>query len=252
MNQVQPTSSVHRTARAGIGSVSIAATALLLITGCEGPMTSSRMPTESPPTRPAVNPAVGVDADADVYTDGYAKSEPARAPVSTPSPRRVEDAAASQSQALGKTAPSFTLADKEDRPVSLTDYRGKWLVLYFYPKDDTPGCTCQATEFTDLLGRFHNLNAQVVGISPDSPGDHRFFAEKYDLKITLLSDVAQKVMRLYGAWVDTQVADQALGRVIRSTFAIDPNGRIAYHWPEVIPQGHADRVRERLELLQRG
>ena len=134
--------------------------------------------------------------------------------------------------------------------VTLDSFQGRWVVLYFYPQDDTPGCTCQANEFTELLARFHEMNALVVGISPDTPVSHEMFREKYELKIDLLSDLSHETMRAYGAWMDFTVEGKQLGRVVRSTFVIDPNGVVAWHWPEVVPRGHARRVREKLLELQ--
>ncbi|MDH3584384.1 MAG: peroxiredoxin [Phycisphaerae bacterium] len=162
----------------------------------------------------------------------------------------MEEAAASSSTLVGAKAPDVSRLDQDDRSVRLKDYRGRWVVLYFYPKDDTPGCTCEATEFTYLLERFHQAGADVLGVSPDTTGNHRFFREKYDLKVRLLSDTDRKLMRAYGAWIDGRIAGRTIGRVIRSTFLIDPAGKIAWHWPEVIPQGHAERVRQKLEQLQ--
>ncbi len=162
----------------------------------------------------------------------------------------MERAATSASPLIGRAAPAFTLRNDQDQLVTLESFRGQWLVLYFYPQDDTPGCTCQATEFTDLLRHFHDLGAQVAGVSPDSPGSHRFFREKYGLRITLLSDEDHAVMRTYGAWAEYGQNVFPKGRVIRSTFLIDPEGRIAWHWPEVIPTGHATRVKEKVKQLQ--
>ena len=147
-------------------------------------------------------------------------------------------------------APDFSLLNMKETSTKLSDFRGKWTVLYFYPKDDTPGCVCEATEFTDLLYRFHRLKSAIVGISPDSPAEHRKFTKKYGLQVNLLSDPDKVAMREYGAWVDTNVAGTTQGRVVRSTFLIDPQGKIAYHWPEVIPEGHAERVRQRLVKVQ--
>ncbi len=166
------------------------------------------------------------------------------------SPKAMEAAAASGSPMLGRPAPAFTLPDQNDQPVSLTDLRGRWVVLYFYPKDDTPGCTCQATEFTALLTHFRGMNAEVYGVSEDPPWSHQAFIKAYDLKLDLLSDPDHEVMRKYGAWVESQMGGKAWARTIRTTYIIDPKGVIRYHMPEVIPQGHAERVREKLAELQ--
>ncbi|MDW8263404.1 MAG: peroxiredoxin [Phycisphaerales bacterium] len=168
-----------------------------------------------------------------------------------PPPQVTEAAASERSSAIGKPAPDFELLDQEERPVSLSALRGQWVVLYFYPADDTPGCTCQANEFTRLIQSFHHANAKVIGVSVDRPEIHRRFIRKYNLRIPLLSDPDRRVMREYGAWVDIPRGPAAPGMVIRSTYLIDPTGRIAWHWPEVIPQGHAQRVMDRLNALQR-
>jgi peroxiredoxin Q/BCP len=160
---------------------------------------------------------------------------------------KMERAAAESSPMVGREAPAFTLPDETGQSVALQDLRGQWVVLYFYPKDDTPGCICQATEFTELLFQFRQLNARVLGISEDSPASHRSFIEKHGLELTLLSDPDHDVMRRYGAWVPLPDAG---GRTVRSTYLIGPAGRIRYHWPEVIPQGHARRVADKLRELQ--
>lgn len=181
--------------------------------------------------------------------DGHATPLPSSAPP-TPSSLEMEDAAAKRSKVVGMDAPDFSLVDADEKLVKLSDLRGKWVVLYFYPQDDTPGCQCQASEFTTLLANFHSLGATVMGVSPDSPASKRFFREKYALGVTLLSDPEHVVMKRYGSWVTTTVGEQTQGRVIRSTFLIDPKGKIAYHWPEVIPQGHAERVKAKLVSLR--
>ena len=167
----------------------------------------------------------------------------------TPSPEETEGAASERSGAIGKVAPDFTLPDASERPTSLSNFADQWVVLYFYPSDDTPGCTCQATEFTELLQQFDAMNAKIVGISPDSPATHAFFMRKYGLNFPLLSDQSRKVMTLYGAWLEMKEGPAAPGRVLRSTYLIDPKGKIAWHWPEVIPQGHAARIRTKLQEL---
>jgi peroxiredoxin Q/BCP len=158
----------------------------------------------------------------------------------------IEAAAAANSPLTGKPAIDFTLRNQDGEPVSLKDDRGEWVVLYFYPADGTPGCTCQAREFTGNLSQFHRLSAKVYGISPDTVASHREVTEQYKLKVPLLADPDRKVMEAYGAWVATRWG----GRAIRSTVLIDPEGQIAYHWPEVIATGHAERVRAKLEEIR--
>jgi len=164
---------------------------------------------------------------------------------------QMEDAAAARSEITGSAAPAFMLKNQDGDPVSLADFRGKWLVLYFYPKDDTPGCTCQANEFTELLQEFRDMNAEVVGVSADPPEHHRIFIRKYDLALTLLSDPEHHVMERYGAWSRTLFGERKYGRVTRSSFIIDPRGIVRYHCPEVIPLGHAERLRRKLAELQK-
>ena len=168
----------------------------------------------------------------------------------TPEPAAMEQAAAMSSALIGHEAPGFTLQNQDGEPVGLQDFRGQWLVLYFYPKDDTPGCTCQATEFTGMLDEFQDMNAVVLGISEDSPRSHRRFIEAHDLDITLLSDPTHETMSDYGAWLRGTIDGKGYGRTIRSTVSIGPEGKIRYHWPEVIPTGHAERVRRQLKALQ--
>jgi len=149
-----------------------------------------------------------------------------------------------------KKAADFSLCDQDEQPVSLRDFRGKWVVLYFYPKDDTPGCSTEACEFTDSLGQFQGLNAVVLGVSADSPASHRAFIAKHGLGLTLLSDPGHKIMEIYGAWGPKQSYGKKTVGVIRSTVIVDPEGRIARHWPKVKAAGHAAEVREALAELQ--
>jgi peroxiredoxin Q/BCP len=160
----------------------------------------------------------------------------------------IETAAADRSPLTGKPAPDFALPNQDGETITLQAQKGRWAVLYFYPADGTPGCTCQAREFTKSHAQFQRLSAEVFGVSPDSVASHKNVVDKYNLKLDLLADPDQHVMEAYGASVKT-----AFGRrVIRSTALIDPAGNIAYHWPEVIAQGHADRVRAKLDKLQAG
>lgn len=207
--------------------------------GCEAKFDPNKVP-------PLVGPAANVDAGG-----GWFSGKGEMVPTTAPSPAVTEDAASARSTAAGRAAPVFSLPDQNAKPVSLADQRGKWVVLYFYPADDTPGCTCQATEFTKLLHEFNGSNAVIMGVSADTPESHRKFARKYDLKFPLLSDVKRDTMREYGAWVDMPKGLGAPGRVIRSTYLINPSGVVAWHWPEVIPQGHAQRVMDKLNALEK-
>ena len=153
---------------------------------------------------------------------------------------------------VGKKAPSFTLPNQDDDPVRLADYTGQWVVLYFYPRDDTPGCTKEACEFTAGIRGFTTLDAVVLGCSPDSPQHHRAFVKKHRLKVTLLSDPTHTVMEKYGAWGEKVLYGKTTVGVRRSTVIIDPAGKVAHHWRAVKAAGHADRVQEKVaELAKR-
>jgi len=132
-----------------------------------------------------------------------------------------------------KTATKFTLPNQDDRSVSLKDFNGKWVILYFYPKDCTSGCTVEAQDFTAMLKDLSKINTVVLGVSPDSPESHRKFIHNYDLKVTLLSDVDKKVMKQYGAWGMKKNYGKEYEGVIRSTFLISPEGKIAESWSKV-------------------
>lgn len=151
---------------------------------------------------------------------------------------------------IGRQAPPLALTDQRDRKVSLSDYAGQWIVVYFYPKDDTPGCTAEACEFTDGMKAFEKLDAVVLGCSPDDAASHRDFIDKYKLKVTLLSDPEKKVMRSYGAWGEKNMYGRISMGVIRSTVIIDPEGKVAHHWKKVQARGHAEKVREKLLELR--
>lgn len=151
-----------------------------------------------------------------------------------------------------KKATDFTLPDQDGEPVRLSDLRGSWVVLYFYPKDDTPGCTVEACEFTEGIEAFEGLDAVVLGCSPDSPELHRKFIAKHDLAVRLLSDPDHRVMAAYGAWGEKTLYGRTSMGVVRSTVLIDPEGRVAHHWKRVRAKGHAAKVRERLEALKAG
>jgi peroxiredoxin Q/BCP len=151
---------------------------------------------------------------------------------------------------LGQIAPDFTLKDHNDLEVRLGDLRGSWVVLYFYPKDDTPGCTVEACEFTDGLERFQGLSARVFGISPDSPASHRKFIAKHSLKVGLLSDPEHGMIERYRAWGEKNMYGKKSFGVVRSTVLLDPAGRVAKHWPKVSAAGHAGEVAAALAELQ--
>ena len=158
----------------------------------------------------------------------------------------------------GTKAPEFCLKNQDDKDVSLGDYASKWIVLYFYPKDNTSGCTKEACDFTDSLKDYKKLKAVVIGVSPDSTASHRNFIEKQSLGITLLSDPDKKVNKAYGAWGMKKNYGKEYEGVIRSTFIISPEGEIAESWNKVKVRvkrkdgevRHVDVVKERLKELQ--
>jgi peroxiredoxin Q/BCP len=153
---------------------------------------------------------------------------------------------------LGAKAPAFTLPDQDGKQVSLQDLRGRWVVLYFYPKDDTPGCTVEACEFTAALPAFRGLDAVVYGCSADGASAHQKFIAKHKLGIGLLTDADKKVMKAYGAYGKKLMYGKEVEGVIRSTALIAPDGVIAQHWPKVKAEGHAEAVRDALAALQGG
>jgi peroxiredoxin Q/BCP len=147
----------------------------------------------------------------------------------------------------GKKAPAFTLADASGRKVSLDDFAGKDLILYFYPKDDTPGCTKEACGFRDSWKEIQKLGAVVVGVSPDSGTSHQKFAQKYKLPFSLLSDPDRKTMEKYGAWGEKTMYGKKTTGVIRSTVWIGPDGKVKKHWARVAKaEAHPDQVLEAL------
>jgi len=150
---------------------------------------------------------------------------------------------------VGKKAPAFALPDENGTNIKLSDLAGQWVVLYFYPRDDTPGCTVEACEFTAGLSAFEKLDATVFGCSTDSPESHRKFIAKHKLKIKLLSDADHSVMEKYGAWGEKNNYGKKSMGVIRSTVLIDPAGRVANHWATVRAAGHAEQVRAKLAEL---
>lgn len=142
----------------------------------------------------------------------------------------------------GAIAPDFTLPNQDGVPVSLRDFRGKQVVLYFYPKDNTPGCTRQACAFAGAYGEFAALDAVVIGISKDSPASHQRFAEKYSLPFLLLSDPELTAIQAYGVWQEKKLYGKVSMGVVRTTFLIDREGRIQKVMPNVKPDTNAAEV----------
>ena len=151
--------------------------------------------------------------------------------------------------APGTEAPDFTVRTDTDEELSLSSLRGKPVVLYFYPKDDTPGCTVQACGFRDNLPRFEGVEAVILGVSPDDPASHRKFREKFDLPFTLLSDTDHEVAERYGVWQEKSMFGKKYWGNARTTFVIDREGRIARVFEKVKPEGHAEEVAATLAAL---
>jgi peroxiredoxin Q/BCP len=144
----------------------------------------------------------------------------------------------------GSKAPDFTLASDEGGQVTLSDFRGNKVVLYFYPKDDTPGCTTQACDLRDARPAFEKLDAVVLGVSPDSVESHRSFREKHGLNFPLLADEDHAVSEAYGVWKERSMYGRKFMGIERSTFLIDEDGTVAEVWRSVKPKGHAEMLQE--------
>ena len=144
----------------------------------------------------------------------------------------------------GDEAPTFSLPDQDETSVSLQDFAGSPVVVYFYPADDTPGCTKEACQFNDNLGAFERAGVAVVGISPDGAAKHQKFRAKYGLTFPLLSDPTHAVMEAYGAWGEKTMYGKKTVGTIRSTFLVDAAGKVARAWYNVRADGHAAKVLE--------
>jgi thioredoxin-dependent peroxiredoxin len=151
--------------------------------------------------------------------------------------------------ANGQEAPDFTLPDQDGNEVTLSELRGQCVVLYFYPKADTPGCTTQACGIRDHRGDYERSGARVVGVSPDTVTAQKKFAEKYGLDFTLLADESHEVADLYGVWGEKKMYGKTYLGVTRATFLIDPEGKVAKVFPKVSPKTHDEVVLEALGEL---
>lgn len=151
----------------------------------------------------------------------------------------------------GARAVDVTAPDQNGRVFSPDDYRGKWLVLYFYPRDGTGGCTREAREFSGLKERFERLGAVVAGVSRDSVESHKRFEQEQGLSVTLLSDPGRLLHEAFGAWRMKSMYGREYMGAARSTFLIAPDGRVAFSWPDARAAGHAGAVLEKLEELSR-
>jgi len=151
---------------------------------------------------------------------------------------------------VGDVAPEIALPDETGAIHRLADQRGRWTILYFYPTDDTPGCTVEACEFRDANETINERGADVWGVSPQGAQSKKSFREKFDLPFTLLADESHAAAEAYGSWVEKQNYGKTYMGTARRTFLVDPDGRIAKTWPKVKPEGHAADVLGVLDSLQ--
>lgn len=150
---------------------------------------------------------------------------------------------------IGQPAPDFTLDDQHGNPVSLSELRGKPVVLYFYPKDDTPGCTKEACAFRDARADYEAAGAHVVGVSPDTVASHKKFVDKYELPFTLVADTDHQLCEQYGVWKEKNMYGKKSMGVERTTFIIDAAGNLAKVFPRVKVDGHSEAVLETIRSL---
>jgi thioredoxin-dependent peroxiredoxin len=155
-----------------------------------------------------------------------------------------------QDPLMGKPAPEFCLPDADEKTICLADHSGSWVILYFYPRDNTPGCTLEARGFSDAVDDFSTMGAVILGVSGDSVDSHKKFAEKQNLRFPILSDTSHAVLKSYGVWKEKKGIG-ALFSTERSTFLIDPEGIIAVVWRKVRVFGHVGDVRARLKELSK-
>ena len=148
---------------------------------------------------------------------------------------------------VGSVAPDFKLPVNETETVSLNALQGKHVVLYFYPKDDTPGCTREACDFRDAFQAFESKNVVIVGVSPDGVASHATFKTKYDLPFILAADETKDVCQAYGVWKEKNMYGKKVMGVERTTFLIDPEGTISHIWPKVKVEGHVDAILQALK-----
>lgn len=152
---------------------------------------------------------------------------------------------------IGAKAPDFTLSDQNGKNHSLSDHKDKWVLLYFYPKDDTPGCTKEACGMRDMFPKFKKMDAVVFGISADSVREHKKFADKYELPFALLSDENKKIINAYGVWAKKKFMGREYMGILRTSFLIDPKGKIAKIYEKVKPEQHAEEVLKDLQVFRK-
>lgn len=151
---------------------------------------------------------------------------------------------------IGDAIPDFCLPNQDEEEICFRDIKGRWIVLYFYPKDNTPGCTTEACDFTEAVPDFTGMRAMILGVSLDSPKKHRNFIEKKELKITLLADEEKELCKSFGMWQLKKFMGREYMGVVRSTFLISPEGTLAYKWEKVRVKNHVQEVKEKLAELQ--
>lgn len=151
---------------------------------------------------------------------------------------------------IGKKAPAFKLKDQHENVIELKNYLGKKLVLYFYPKDNTSGCTQEACDFRDSIKAFESLGVEVLGVSPDSTASHKKFAEKFGLKFSLLADESKEMLEKYGVWKEKSMYGRKYMGVERTTVVIDEAGKILNIYPKVKVSGHIDELKAFLKSLK--
>lgn len=152
---------------------------------------------------------------------------------------------------VGSTAPAINLPDQDGKQQKLSDYKGQYVLIYFYPKDDTPGCTKEACGLRDSFPNLKKLNAKVLGISADSVAKHKKFADKYELPFTLLADEDKEVCEKYGVWSQKSMYGKLFFGINRTSFLVDPKGKIVRIYQKVKPVEHAAQVLSDLEELQK-
>ncbi len=152
---------------------------------------------------------------------------------------------------LGRKAPAFKLLDQDNTEHSLKEVAGKWVLIYFYPKDDTPGCTKEACMIADVYNDFKRLKVTVFGVSKDTPKSHKKFAEKYNLPFTLLSDPTMEMMTKYGAFAEKKMYGKVVRGTNRISYLVSPDGKIAKVYPEVDPANHALELIADIKALQK-
>jgi peroxiredoxin Q/BCP len=152
---------------------------------------------------------------------------------------------------IADAIPDFCLPNQDEEEICFRDIKGRWAVIYFYPKDNTPGCTTEACDFTVAQPEFTGMEAIILGVSPDSPKKHRNFIANKELKITLLADEEKELCKSFGMWQLKKFMGREYMGVVRSTFLISPEGKLAYKWEKVRVKNHVQEVKEKLIELQK-